>query len=317
MSAQKSARPTPSAGLPECTSSAWRSRWLGASRGLALALGGVACEDQQVVIGVFTPERPRFTAPQKVATLNDDAARDEDPTLTGDLLEIHFMSERGTSQDIWLSRRADLDSPWETPTVDLMENLNTEDDDDTPAISNDGLRMWFFRGGAERSGIWMSERASRDTPWGEPSYVDALNPGHDDGTQAMNPHVDLPELRAVVGLNGPDTQGWDLAIASRESPQDEWGEFVPLAELNDAGDQLAPFLFDDGRQILFRSGDDLYWARRPGTNDAFEPPQPLEEVNVPDARENDPYLSPDGSILFFSSERSGGTDIYEARRIAP
>ncbi|KYF87593.1 hypothetical protein BE20_25540 [Sorangium cellulosum] len=133
----------------------------------------------------------------------------------------------------------------------------------------------------------------------------------------MNPHVDLPELRVVVGLNGPDTQGWDLAIASRERPQDEWGELVPLAELNDAGDQLAPFLFDDGRQILFRSGDDLYWARRPGTNDAFEPPQPLEEVNVPDARENDPYLSPDGSILFFSSERSGGTDIYEAHRIAP
>ncbi|WP_437616807.1 hypothetical protein WMF20_23120 [Sorangium sp. So ce834] len=162
MSEQKSARPTPSDGLPECTSSARRSTWLGASWGLALALGGVACADQQVVIGVFAPERPRFTAPQKVATLNDDTARDEDPTLTGDLLEIHFMSERGTSQDIWISRRADQDSPWETPTLDLAENLDTEDNDDTPAISNDGLRMWFFRGSAERAGIWMSERASRD-----------------------------------------------------------------------------------------------------------------------------------------------------------
>lgn len=105
------ARPTPSAGLLEWTSPAWRSRWLRASWGLALAFGGVACEDQQVVIGVFAPERPRFAAPQKVASLNDDTARDEDPTLTGDLLEIHFMSERGASQHIWISRRADLGSP--------------------------------------------------------------------------------------------------------------------------------------------------------------------------------------------------------------
>ncbi|WP_437839869.1 hypothetical protein [Sorangium sp. So ce1153] len=269
------------------------------------------------MIGAFVPERPRFTAPEKVAALNDDGARDEDPTLTGDLLEIHFMSERGGSQDIWVSRRADLGSPWEAPTVELLEKLNSADNEDTPAISNDGLRLWFFRGGEQQAGIWMSERPSRGDPWRDPFFVEALNPGHEDGTQAMNAHVDLPELRAVVGLNGPGTQGWDLAIASRESPEEAWGEFVPLAELNDAGDQLAPFLFDDGRQLFFRSGDDLFWARRQGPNDAFEAPEALEELNSPDARENDPYLSPDGSVVFFSSERSGGTDIYEARRIAP
>ncbi|WP_437759327.1 hypothetical protein [Sorangium sp. So ce1389] len=269
------------------------------------------------MIGAFVPERPRFAAPEKVAALNDDVARDEDPTLTGDLLEIHFMSERGGSQDIWASRRADPGSPWETPTVELLEKLNSAENEDTPAISNDGLRLWFFRGGEQQTGIWMSERASRGDPWGAPLFVEALNPGHEDGTQAMNAHVDLPELRAVVGLNGPETQGWDLAIASRDSPEDAWGEFVPLAELNDAGDQLAPFLFDDGRQLFYRSGDDLFWARRPGPNDAFEAPEALEELNSPDARENDPYLSPDGSVVFFSSERSGGTDIYEARRIAP
>ncbi|XXX82730.1 hypothetical protein WMF30_18380 [Sorangium sp. So ce134] len=282
-----------------------------------VALGGAACGDQRVVVGVLAPERPRFTAPEKVAALNDDVARDEDPTLTGDLLEIHFMSERGASQDIWVSRRPDLGSPWDTPTLELEETLNTPNSEDTPAISNDGLRIWFFRESEEQTGIWMSERASRSDPWGDPFYVDALNPGREDGAQAMNVHVDLPELRAVVGLNGPETQGWDLAIASRESPEDDWGPFAPISELNGEGDQLAPFLFDEGRQILFRSGDDLFWARRPGTNDAFEAPEALDELNDPEARENDPYLSPDGSILFFSSERSGGTDIYEARRIAP
>lgn len=317
MAAQQSARDVPSAGLLDGTFRARRSRWLAGTCGLGLALGGAACTDQQVVIGVFVPERPRFTAPEKVATLNDDAARDEDPTLTGDLLEIHFMSERGAGQDIWISRRADLDSPWETPTVELAEKLNSADNDDTPAVSNDGLRMWFFRNSAQQTGIWMSERASRSDPWGDPSYVEALNPGHEGGTQAMNAHVDLPELRVVVGLNGPETQGWDLAIASRERPEDAWGAFAPLDELNDEGEQLAPFLFDDGRQLLFRSGDDLFWARRQSTDEPFGEPEPLDELNDPAARENDPYLSPDGSTLFFSSARSGGTDIYEARRVAP
>ncbi len=317
MSEQEFTRPVLSAGRLESTSLAWRSRWLGAAWGLSLALGGAACGDQQVVVGVLAPGRPRFTAPERVATLNDDVARDEDPTLTGDLLEIHFMSERGANRDIWTSRRADVGSPWEAPTVELEERLNSADNEDTPAVSNDGLRIWFFRGSEQQTGIWMAERASRDDPWGDPSYVEALNPGHDDGVQAMNAHVDLPELRAVLGLNGPGTQGWDLAIASRESPEDGWGPFVPIDELNDAGDQLAPFLFDEGRQILFRSGDDLFWARRPGTDAPFEEPEALEEINFPDSRENDPYLSPDGSVLFFSSEQSGGTDIYEARRIAP
>ncbi|WP_437813737.1 hypothetical protein [Sorangium sp. So ce1078] len=307
------ARPVPSAGVLRWTPPAWRSRWPRAAWGLALALVGAACADQHVVIGVLAPpERPRFAAPGDIASLNDGVARDEDPTLTGDLLEIHFMSQRGGGGDIWMSRRADLDSAWETPT--LEEELQSDTNEDTPSISDDGLRIWFFSGREQKTGIWMSERASRDAPWGAPSYVDALNP---EGVQVLSPHVDLPELRVVVGLNGPETEGWDLAIASRETPEDDWGPFVPIDELNGPGDQLSPFLFDDGRQLLFRSGDDLFWARRGSTNDTFEGAEPLEEVNDPGARELDPHLSPDGSVLFFASRRSGGTDIFEARRSAP
>ncbi|KYF81278.1 hypothetical protein BE17_33590 [Sorangium cellulosum] len=52
----------------------------------------------------------------------------------------------------------------------------------------------------------MSERANRGDPWRAPFFVEALDPGHEDGPQAMSAHVDLPELRAVVGLNGPETE---------------------------------------------------------------------------------------------------------------
>ncbi|WP_437310627.1 hypothetical protein [Sorangium sp. So ce388] len=104
--------------------------------------------------------------------------------------------------------------------MEHLEKLNSADDEDTPAISNDGLRLWFFRGGERQTGIWMAERASRGDPWRDPFFVEALNPGHADGTQAMNARVDLPELRAVVGLNGPETQGSHLTIACGASRHD-------------------------------------------------------------------------------------------------
>ncbi|WP_437898585.1 hypothetical protein [Sorangium sp. So ce124] len=303
-----------------------RSRGITVACGLWLALGGAGCEDQRFVIGVLAPgqgggggaagapERPRFDAPSAVTELNSDS-REEDPTLTGDLLEIYFMSDRGGSRDIWASRRAAPGSPWEAPRA--VEALNGADSvEDTPCVSEDGLRIWFFSERAPK-GIWRAERASRDDPWGAPAHVDSLVAG--DG-EVMSPHVDPSELRVVVGVEPPAAETY-IAIASRERPEDPWGALAPLAGLDGAGDEHAPFLFDEGRQILFRSsregGGDLFWARRPSTDAAFEEAESLgEPLNLPAERDTDPHLSPDGAVLFFASTRSGVADIYEARRVA-
>ncbi|CAN91642.1 MULTISPECIES: PD40 domain-containing protein [Sorangium] len=88
-----------------------------------------------------------------------------------------------------------------------------------------------------------------------------------------------------------------------------------------AGDGARSSVFDEGRQILLRSsregGGDLFWARRPSTDAAFEEAESLDEpLNLPAERDTDPHLSPDGAVLFFASTRSGVADIYEARRVA-
>ncbi|WP_434046176.1 MULTISPECIES: hypothetical protein [Sorangium] len=300
----------------------WRFQGSAAAWGLWLALGGAGCEDQRFVIGMFAPgqggggaagapERPTFEPPAAVTELNSDA-REEDPTLTGDLLEIYFMSDRGGDRDIWRSRRASPGSPWDAPQA--VEALNSAEIEDTPSVSEDGLRIWFFSA-REPAGVRLAERASRDDPWGAPVHVAALDVPE---TEVMSPHVDPTELRVAVGLRGPSTAGWDIAIATRERPEDGWGALAPLAELNGPDDDHAPFLFDDGRQILFRSGGDLLWARRPAADAAFEAAEPLTApLNLPDARDTDPHLSPDGAVLFFASTRTGVADIYEARRLAP
>lgn len=297
----------------------WQSRGSAAAWGLWLALGA-GCDDQRVVIGAFAPgqggaggapERPVFERATALAELNSDA-REEDPTVTGDLLEIYFMSDRDGDRDLWMSRRAAAGSPWGAPRA--VGELNSDDVEDTPSVSDDGLTIWFFSA-REPAGIWRAERASGEAPWGAPARVGALDVPE---TEVMSPHVDAAGLRVAVGLRGPSTAGWDIAIATRERPEDGWSALAPLTGLNGPDDEHAPFLFDEGRQILFRSGGDLFWARRPGAGAAFEPPEPLgEPVNLPDERDTDPHLSRDGSVLFFASTRTGVADLYEARGPAP
>ncbi|WP_437757853.1 hypothetical protein [Sorangium sp. So ce1389] len=304
----------------------WRRQEIATAWGLWLALGGAGCQDQHFVIGNLTPgqgggggagapERPTFEAPAAVAELNSEA-REEDPTLTDDLLEIYFMSDREGSRDIWTSRRAGLGSPWDAPHA--VENINlAESIEDTPCVSRDGLLIWFYST-REPQGIWLAERASRDDPWGTPAHVDALAV---EGATVIGPHVDPPGLHLVTGVTPADAETY-LAIASRERPEDDWSALVPLAGVDGPGDEGGPFLFDDGKQILFRSsragGGDLFWARRASAEAAFEEAAPLEApVNLPEERDTDPHLSPDGSVLFFASTRTGVADIYEARRLTP
>jgi hypothetical protein len=301
----------------------WRSLEITVAWGLWLALGGAGCEDQRFVIGVFAPgqgggggapERPRFEAPVAMTELNS-SEREEDPTLTDDLLEIYFMSDREGNRDIWTSRRAGMGSPWDPPHA--VENINlAESIEDTPCVSADGLRIWFYSR-REPEGTWLAERASRDDAWGTPARVDALAV---EGATVMGAHVDPPGLHVVTGVTPADAETY-LAIASRERPEDDWSALIPLAGLDGPGDEGGPFLFDDGKQILFRSsregGGDLFWARRPATDAAFEEAESLgEPLNLPEERDTDPHLSPDGAVLFFASTRSGVADIYEARRVA-
>src|SRR5690606_7113243 len=61
------------------------------------------------------PDAPHFAAPVSVAELNDPEAKEQDPTLTSDHLEIFFFSDREGNADIWASTRADEDAQWKPP----------------------------------------------------------------------------------------------------------------------------------------------------------------------------------------------------------
>lgn len=253
--------------------------------------------------------RPRFGAPVAVEELNDPEAKDQDPTLTADLLEIFFFSDRGGNEDLWTSRRADRQSAWEPP--ERVAEVSSDDIDLNPMISPDGLRLWFYSRRSP-SGIWYSERPSREEPFAAPVSVPIEPP--EGGGLVIAPSLTADELRMAISIGEASTH--DIYEVVRPHRTASWGPPALVTGLNSDAADSTPFLIDDGRQLLMasaRTGNgDLYWAYRESVGSAVSLLEPLEELNDAESYESHPHLAADGSVIFFGSDRTGGTDLFEA-----
>jgi hypothetical protein len=259
---------------------------------------------------------PRFAPPVLVAALSDPGAIDEDPTFTADLLELYFMSNRAGDRDIWTSRRAAAADPWPAPA--RVDALDSGDSDWAPAVSLDGLRIWFAtdRTSVGRGQIWTATRASRAAAWDPPAPVSELASGSID----FAPAVDATETTMVLSsdrANGAATAGgadFDLYASTRASAGAPWGWPAPIGGINSGSDEYDPFVAQGGLVIFFtsmRSGaGDIYWSSRRSLAEPFAAPVRLDDLDSA-AYDSDSTLSPDLGTMMFSSTRSGNAEIYE------
>ena len=120
-------------------------------------------------------------------------------------------------------------------------------------------------------------------------------------------------------------------FATRASAGAQFGTPVLVAELAAAhpdSSTVDAFLTDDGLTIFYSSAPavapadaatpdggmptaDLYVAFRRSVNEPFVQAQPLDDLNTP-GDERDPFLTPDGRTLYFTSDRDGALNIYTA-----
>lgn len=257
-----------------------------------------------------------FSAPSLVSGVSDPLT-DDDPTATGDALELFWASERGGAAtgyaDIYTVTRASLNDAWSAPMP--VTELNSTSEDQSPGITADGLTIYFSsrRPNGAGSNIWTSTRASRGATWSTPTMVAELS----SAAEEFEPQPDASNTTLVLyrQLSMTDT---DIFIATRASPADAWNTPVAITELNTTALEKSPFLVADGLTLYYSStfgttSSDIYVATRSSTTTPFSPGVPLTEVNGA-AFDDDPWLSTDGRVMFFASDRSGNFEIYEARR---
>lgn len=259
--------------------------------------------------GSGDPGPPRFSAPSSIVELNDPEAKDQDPTVTEDQLEIFFFSDRNGEPDIWRSTRDAVNAPWEPPQQ--VAELNSVDVEQNPAISRDGLRIWYYSR-RDPAGVYFAERPTRSEPFAEPEALTISAPGSDG--LVIAPSVDASELRMAVSIGEATSR--DIYEMVRPSLSGSWGEAVLVSGANSDNSESTPFLIEDGSELLFHSGrtgaGDLFWAYREAPGLAFTHVEPLSDVNDPAAFESHPHLTADRRWLYFGSDRGGNTDIYVA-----
>jgi hypothetical protein len=187
---------------------------------------------------------------------------DFSPSISGDGLSLFFS--RGTSGQnnatIWVTTRATLSDPWGPPTK-LKPIINKGPINGTPAISSDGLSLYFARWEAGNGDIFVSTRLTTADQWSEAVRLPLhINTEFDEAAPYVTPDgLCLLFCSATRDYSDdeprPDGVGEaDIWIARRRGTSDEWGEPVPLPiPINTTFDEVDACISWDGSTLYFCS----------------------------------------------------------------
>ncbi len=238
------------------------------------------------------------------------AVNDDDPSLTGDQLELYF----NRADDIFVTRRAAITDPW-GPLAIVPELSIADVTDTTPEITYDGLTMFLASNRPPVDGaldLHVATRASRADKFGTPTKLTELSGGNREAASASGDGL-------VIVFESNRNGSNDTFIAERPNKAVAFGTPVAVAAVNTGTTSDGnPMLSADGLELYLnsdRSGNnELYVATRASTADDFGAPVLIDELNDPAAQDQDPWISPDGRTLYFVSDRLGTTQLFISTR---
>ena len=248
-----------------------------------------------------------WSAPELVGELSSPDL-DDDPTLTDDMLEI-FFNRAAPDFEIWTATRTSVDVPFGAPRV--VTELGSPSEESTPEISGDGLTMYLSstRGGADDD-IYFATRATRSAAWSTPVVVSELSsPVGDEGA--------VVDRAGTTVYFDSDRDGTDVIYtATRAGPASPWSSPVARADVDGVGEEESAFLEANGLVMWLNvktgTAFDLHIRTR-ATPDGMFGPATVFELNTAD-NDADAWVSPDGRVLYFASDRDGDSEIYRATR---
>ncbi len=233
---------------------------------------------------------------------------EDDPTLTGDELEIVFQSDRDGTPRLWHSIRTARSDAWPTPTVIAELDAYAPN---TPELSRDGLRLRLTSAVDGNEDLYVSTRADRAAAWQTPIRIASLASPERETSSA-----EFMDGRALVFFS--DRPGGDLW----ESFDDECMGFVTTRPLSGGiirGEIKAnPWMRNDGLVLVYQGmgsagNGDLLVATRAQAGGAFDAPVELTSIST-GATDDDPWLNDAMDAIYFVSAISGDVELYYATR---
>lgn len=254
-----------------------------------------------------------FGTPQLVA-VSTTATREDDITLTGDMLEMFFESDRVAigQSDVYTSRRATVTDAWSLPS--RIDELSSAYLESSMEVSTDGLTLYFSsnRPPSTTVDVFVSTRPDRSSPWTAPVLVSSLSATNANDYNAQ-PWDDKTLFLGSDRM--PARGGSDIFRSTRSGSGATWSTPVVVGGLD--SNRYEGEAFADATGAIWFTGDaegddDLYRATPKGDG-TYNAPELIDEVATAYA-ENDAWLSPDGHVLYFTSYRNGTLDIFVATR---
>ena len=225
-------------------------------------------------------------------------------------------------------------SAWSIPVN--LASLNSPATDGCPAISRDGLSLYFASsraGGAGGLDLYVTHRESLEDDWGT---SENLGPTLNTASDKFCPGLSTDGHLLFFASNRPGgCGGRDIYVSRRQNKREDfgdrgWGAPQNLGcVLNSVKDEFGANYSESGgvATLYFNSnrdggsgGQDIYAATR-ADDDAFgmptfEAPAPIAELNTA-SNDQQPAMRRDGLEVIFASDRAGGSgalDLWVATR---
>jgi Tol biopolymer transport system component len=269
-----------------------------------------------------------WSTPVNLGPVVNSPLTDNSPELSKDGLSLYFGSVNRPggfgSTDLYVSQRACTDMndercAWGTP-VNLGPMINTSSIDGGPHLSRDGHWLYLISdrpGGFGSNDIWVSWR---DDIHDDFAWEAAVN---------LGAPINTADLEAGPNLRGPDfyfhrgpaVGNTDIYVSRMHGNTFDEPTLVPEVSSPGFFDQRPSTRWDGHEMILSsdRPGglglQDIYVSTRQSNGVPWTTPVNLGAPINTQFQEQTPTITDDGTILLFSSNRTGNFDLYMAARI--
>jgi WD40-like Beta Propeller Repeat len=280
------------------------------------------------LLGCYTPIAPSLPgatktfgdwfAPVNVGPPLNTLYNDNYAVLSKDGLTLYFTSDRPGGlgvDDLWFSTRESVDSPWREP-VNMGQPINTAFADSLPFLSSNEHVLYFQStrpGGCGQGDIWMTQRQNKDSDWEQPSNLGCvLNTPVGETAPAF---FEDPETEQAWLFYGSNRTGGIGDFDVYASPLEEDGSVGPgilVREFSSPERDTRIFIRKDGLEAFIttnRAGSellDIWVSTRETLSGQWSAPINLGYPVNSQSDDGSPWLSKDGTTLYFFSTRLGG-----------